>query len=486
MLCKYYLDPTAVSSFCSMEFKFRAIDNINPSTMQPSHPTVTYLPDRSLPMDGGFAGFRAPLATNEAALRREMEKEQIRRDMLRRIELEDEVRRELAMEGAFGTMQKPLNSVWSNSTPMMMMNPVAVDASQPPEIKHFPQTSDKDKVILLAKPDPDLYGAKRKALTLDAPNDDPYAIGMKKKPKEEWSCELCQIKATSESGLNAHLNGKKHKAKEAGQKRKIDKCSRKSQKTAEKITDTVVVETDQQAPQPCLALEVMDETMVDKGLTESKKEEQLVETMVDNGVTKSNNEKLVEMMADNGVSITTSKNEKNPVEMKADKNVTESKIEEQLVEMVADNGVSITTSENEKKLVEMNADKDITESKIEEQLVEKSQKIGFSECRSDAATDEAWKESALAKRRKVGRLWCEHCQIGAFSQAVMEDHMKGKKHLKNMKKLHQNNASPTSTSSISQKTHLLINDTDDVNKETDQVMTLVGKGEPILKMENNF
>lgn len=299
-----------------------------------------------------------------------------------------------------------------------------------------------------AKPDPDLYGAKRKALTLDAPNDDPYAIGMKKKPKEEWSCELCQIKATSESGLNAHLNGKKHKAKEAGQKRKIDKCSRKSQKTAEKITDTVVVETDQQAPQPCLALEVMDETMVDKGLTESKKEEQLVETMVDNGVTKSNNEKLVEMMADNGVSITTSKNEKNPVEMKADKNVTESK--------------------------------------IEEQLVEKSQKIGFSECRSDAATDEAWKESALAKRRKVGRLWCEHCQIGAFSQAVMEDHMKGKKHLKNMKKLHQNNASPTSTSSISQKTHLLINDTDDVNKETDQVMTLVGKGEPILKMENNF
>jgi Na+-transporting NADH:ubiquinone oxidoreductase subunit NqrA len=110
-------------------------------------------------VDGGFAGFRAPLATNEAALRREIEKEQIRRDMLRRIELEEEVRRELAMEGAFGTMQqRPLNSVWSNSTPMMM-NPVAaavaVDDSKPPltmappEIKHSPKTSDKDKVILL-------------------------------------------------------------------------------------------------------------------------------------------------------------------------------------------------------------------------------------------------------------------------------------------------------------------------------------------------
>jgi len=109
-------------------------------------------------VDGGFSGFRAPLATNEAALQREIEKEQIRRDMLRRMELEDEVRRELAMVGAFGTMQRPLNSPWSNSTPTMM-NPVAVDdhigASKPPltmappEIKHSPQTSDKDKVILL-------------------------------------------------------------------------------------------------------------------------------------------------------------------------------------------------------------------------------------------------------------------------------------------------------------------------------------------------
>lgn len=346
-----------------------------------------------------------------------------------------------------------------------------------------------------AKPDPDLYGAKRKAVTPDAPNDEPYEIGMKKKPKEEWSCELCQIKATSESGLNAHLNGKKHKAKEAGQKRKIDKCNRKSQKTAEKITEAVVVnttklgvdvETDQQAPQPCLALEVMNETMVDKGLTKSKKEEQFVEMMVDNDVTKSHNEKLMEMIVDNGVA--KFENEEQLVEMVAVNgvNITSSKNEKKLVDMVADNGVSITTSENEKKLLEMKADEDITESKIEEQLVEKSQKIGFSECRSDDATNEAWKESALTKRRKVGRLWCEHCQIGAFSQAVMEDHMKGKKHIKNMKKLHQKIASPTSTSSISQKTHLLINDTDGVNKETDQVMTLLGKGEPILKMENNF
>ncbi|CAD6210956.1 unnamed protein product [Miscanthus lutarioriparius] len=29
----------------------------------------------------------------------------------------------------------------------------------------------------------------------------------------DWSCALCQVSATSEAGLNQHLEGKKHKAK---------------------------------------------------------------------------------------------------------------------------------------------------------------------------------------------------------------------------------------------------------------------------------
>jgi len=104
-------------------------------------------------VDGGFSGFRAPLATNEAALWREIEKEQIRRDMLRRMELEEEVRRELAMEGAFGigTMQRPVNSLWSDSTPMMK-NPVAVAVAVALDDRmgaSKSQISDKDKLILL-------------------------------------------------------------------------------------------------------------------------------------------------------------------------------------------------------------------------------------------------------------------------------------------------------------------------------------------------
>ncbi|CAH9086554.1 unnamed protein product [Cuscuta epithymum] len=37
----------------------------------------------------------------------------------------------------------------------------------------------------------------------------------KKKIKQDWSCDLCQITATSKASLNDHFQGKKHKAKEA-------------------------------------------------------------------------------------------------------------------------------------------------------------------------------------------------------------------------------------------------------------------------------
>ena len=30
----------------------------------------------------------------------------------------------------------------------------------------------------------------------------------------DWSCALCQVSTTSEAGLNQHLKGKKHKAKQ--------------------------------------------------------------------------------------------------------------------------------------------------------------------------------------------------------------------------------------------------------------------------------
>ncbi|EXB24584.1 hypothetical protein L484_004173 [Morus notabilis] len=67
-----------------------------------------------------------------------------------------------------------------------------------------------------AKPEPNLSRVKRKALeppTLDS--DELCPFGLKKKPKEELSCALCHVSATGEKALNIHLQGKKHKRKEA-------------------------------------------------------------------------------------------------------------------------------------------------------------------------------------------------------------------------------------------------------------------------------
>ena len=241
-----------------------------------------------------------------------------------------------------------------------------------------------------------LYSAKRKAATQDFPSGEPSAIGMNKKLKEEWSCELCQIKATSENDLNDHLNGKKHKVREARQKREIDRHNKKSQNTVIEVTDTAVnsiisgvdAEKDQKTPNCCIVLNVMNENVVD---TKSNNEEQLLETMVDNGVS-----------------------------------VTES---------------------NSEKLEEMMVDKRVTESKNEEQHMEKNENVDFFESKKGAATEEGGKKSALTETMKMGGLWCELCQIGTTSQAVMEEHKKGKKHIKKMKMFDQKCLSSTSFAS---------------------------------------
>ncbi|PQP98406.1 uncharacterized protein Pyn_21989 [Prunus yedoensis var. nudiflora] len=65
-----------------------------------------------------------------------------------------------------------------------------------------------------AKPDPNLSGVKRKTPPTAGASELP-PTGLKKKPKEIWSCAMCQVSARSQKVFNQHLNGKKHKANEA-------------------------------------------------------------------------------------------------------------------------------------------------------------------------------------------------------------------------------------------------------------------------------
>ncbi|KAJ1433581.1 Zinc finger C2H2-type [Sesbania bispinosa] len=359
-----------------MEFKYRANDNrpTTPMTTSPPISTVTYITEPALRGAGGFASmfpsqnvFRMPVGNGASeALRRELEKEQIRREIiageiLRRRELEEEVRRELALERELGLqMQRSLItptpqgfSFQEERMPMSRVNSIdeiiAVPLPQqlpqimaPPEINPSP----KDQVIILAKPDPDQYDSKKKEATPTVYGSMQSPLALKKKPKEEWSCSLCQISATNEKGLNEHFLGKKHKAKEAA-------------------LSTQKIGLDAKADSQSL-----------EGSKESKTEEL---------------------------------------------------------------------------------------------------KSGDLENKNETATEEAGKTNAL-KRKKVD-FWCEVCQIGTWSQIVMESHKRGKKHLRRMMTFDGNNVNGSALlTSTASKAPVLVKDTDDsvksattpvVNEETD-------------------
>lgn len=80
------------------------------------------------------------------------------------------------------------------------------------------------QIISMAKPNTNHFGKKRKDMS--SPVEGPSEVT--KKLTKEWSCDLCQISATSEQGLEDHMKGKKHKSKQAGQKAgMIGLCSKK-------------------------------------------------------------------------------------------------------------------------------------------------------------------------------------------------------------------------------------------------------------------
>lgn len=247
-----------------MEFKFRAVDD-RPPYLSSSPSMINYFTEQALRAGYSNNGILLnELLSNPSdmreAIQRELEKERIReeiiaREIARRRLLEAEVRRELLMEQELmltkTEFKSPVSSAMrldrfplfhqSDSRALQerlsrsLAQRLALQARQEmlaaletgtsfqrgveaagPEVKPFPEVN-KDRVILLPKPGQNLSGAKRKATTPPTVGvNELSSVGSKKKLKEEWSCALCQVTATSERGLNEHLQGKKHKAKEAG------------------------------------------------------------------------------------------------------------------------------------------------------------------------------------------------------------------------------------------------------------------------------
>ncbi|XP_057508484.1 uncharacterized protein LOC130791363 [Actinidia eriantha] len=256
-----------------MESKFQAIDGQSPPCI-PSSSSMSYFTEQAI--RAGYSGpnfgrasefFRNPSDVREA-IQRELEKERIREEIIaaeiaRKRMLEEEVRREMMLEREMALLRADRLSLFSGSSSLFeprfsrltqsegrsleerlalsleqrlgyqgrpaiggfetmpfqrSSEPKITEVKSPSEVsKEKEKEKEKEKIIFLAKPETNLSGAKRKAVTPPmAGASDVPSIGSKKKSKEEWSCAICQVSATSEHGLNEHLQGKKHKSREAG------------------------------------------------------------------------------------------------------------------------------------------------------------------------------------------------------------------------------------------------------------------------------
>lgn len=89
-------------------------------------------------------------------------------------------------------------------------------------------------MVLQEKPDPVAFAEKPKVSPSISTNDiQPFHL--KKSTVDEWSCALCQVTVASERTFNYHLNGKKHKRKEAGLMAQKAKKSNVSQAAPESL-----------------------------------------------------------------------------------------------------------------------------------------------------------------------------------------------------------------------------------------------------------
>ncbi|XP_015892308.1 uncharacterized protein LOC107426596 [Ziziphus jujuba] len=369
-----------------MEFKFRAVDDRPISYILPSsgfRHSSTQVPGVGFPsMDFpiNHDPMRNPMRNHIdywEAIVREREKERIREEILateiaKRRVLEAEVRRELAVleremairrggpEGLsleerwvsrrFDGPRLPPSHPLDDPLPFHSRS-TACDMfplpRHPDAISPDLKPSSDDKLIVLAKPKSNLSGAKRKAM---APAVVPFSL---KKPKEEWSCALCQFSAISQRKLNEHLEGAKHKALEEELRARRKRKNPKNSPLLKKMT------------------------WKRYKLTESN---------------------------DAGNSILGAY-----VEQKSLKHYE-------------------TWNGSAKK---SRCIKDM-KFKREELLMQKFKHAENTNKMNGAEIVQKVEKTAELKNKNDFKFWCELCQVGAYSETVMKDHKKGKKHMESL------------------------------------------------------
>ncbi|XP_024041164.1 uncharacterized protein LOC112098872 isoform X1 [Citrus clementina] len=89
---------------------------------------------------------------------------------------------------------------------------------------------------LQVKPSSNLCGTNQNAAAPPAGSGELPSTNSTK--TEQWSCALCQVSATTQRGLDEHLQGRKHKAKVAGLLRDKKMCNNSTSSTSKISTES--------------------------------------------------------------------------------------------------------------------------------------------------------------------------------------------------------------------------------------------------------
>ncbi|MCL7021754.1 hypothetical protein MKW94_015024 [Papaver nudicaule] len=386
-----------------MDFRFRPEDS-SPYFFPPNSHNNNYFTEQAMRAGYFNNGFiRTDFFNNSdpvrEAIQREVEKERIREEiiaaeLIRKRALEAEVRREMAMERKLGF---PL---LSNSLHFQHnLNNQVIDTSSRlhdrfsislrPEVGSFDRLPfqrhpEAVKITELKPAVPSITGIKRKITAIGVSG---FALSnSKKKPQKEWSCALCKVSATSEKGLDAHLQGRKHKAKELGLMR----------------------------AKGAISLEIEG-----------------------SGVSKDSDEPDLANVSSS--SILGHEEEEVPAKKINDKESMQK--DEAANEHKQNNQVPGEKDEDDEAVLNLGGveNKDIESSTLPEKpegsKIDSRRNLVGGEIPVKAMKSENDEEETLQKDqnpedvKKKFKFWCEHCQIGCRNAINMADHERGKKHI---------------------------------------------------------
>ncbi|KAF5445681.1 hypothetical protein F2P56_034717 [Juglans regia] len=416
------------------------------------------------------------LSSEELLMKERIREEIIAAEMARRRVLEAEVRRELMVEREMArrrltatglSLEEPLRMRFDSRLPPTYpsdgrtfpvhgsgfdMFPTSLSTEAMKLDIRPPSEINKDKLIILAKPKPNLSRAKEKAVKPSAGSpSEPPTIGLKKMPMEEWSCALCQVSAANERGLNEHLRGKKHKAKETGLRQRMGKiasstslpkeCTKPSQLT--EITDTgssgLQTKTEGESLQhnkvggcSCNKVQVtenlknkVEQVSLQKNQItgDSKKANGTATGQGDEKTTESKKPEKFEFWCEicqiGTYSQAVMENHKNGKKITdTGSSGLQTKIEGESLQHNKVGGCSCNKAQVTENL----------KHKVEQVSVQKNQIAGDSKKANGTATRQGDEKTTESKKPEKFEFWCEICQIGTYSQAVMENHKNGKKH----------------------------------------------------------